>query len=295
MVAKVSVVMSVLNGAEYLRPAIDSVLNQTLTDLELIVIDNASTDDTPVILDGYDDPRLVRVQNDSVLTLTQSLNKGLAHARGEYVARLDADDIALPERLDRQAAFLDHHPDVTLVAAAWVDFYPDGREQSCPPMPTTHEEIRDALAWRNPLPHSSLMYRREAVQAAGGYPAEYAFAQDMALYLVLLRRHRLAALPEVLVRIRQHEQQFSARPAAALLRLREMEQLFARSNGHPELSGAARRRGRRTLASIRAHLGLALWRVGNHADGLRCWLSALATAPAACVAAAAQRIADRLT
>ena len=115
MTPRVSVIMSVLNGAEFLRPAVASILNQTFTDFEFIIIDNASTDATADILDSYRDPRIVRVRNGNILTLTESLNKGLVLARGVYVARQDADDISAPARLERQLAILDTQPDALLV------------------------------------------------------------------------------------------------------------------------------------------------------------------------------------
>ncbi|MGB8484637.1 MAG: glycosyltransferase family A protein, partial [Xanthobacteraceae bacterium] len=111
---RVSVIMSVLNGEAFLRPAVESILGQTFRDFEFIVIDNASSDGTAGILDGYRDDRIVRLRNDDIRTLTQSLNRGLHAARGEYVARLDADDLAASERLGRQVAFLDANPDVVL-------------------------------------------------------------------------------------------------------------------------------------------------------------------------------------
>lgn len=288
MVPKVSVVMSVLNGAEFLRPAIDSILGQNFADLELVVIDNASTDGTPEILDSYADARLIRLRNDSVLTLTQSLNKGLAAARGYYVARLDADDIALPERIGRQVAFLDAHPYIALLATGWNDLMPDGCLAPGPAVPVSHDAIAAALAWCNPLVHSSLMYRRDVVQALGGYPADFAFAQDMALYLRLLERHRLAALPERLVQIRQHAQQFSARPTLSLLRAAEVERLLALSNRRP-LPPDIRRRGRRALAAARVQMARAMGRARPLAAmGWLMW--AFATDPTSCVAEGYRRL-----
>src|SRR5262245_35822647 len=114
---KLSVLMSVLNGEAYLRLAVDSILAQTFQDFEFIIVDNASSDSTTSILDSYRDDRIVRLRNDTVLSLTQSLNRGLRSARGAYVARMDADDIASPVRLARQVDFLDEHPDVVLVAS----------------------------------------------------------------------------------------------------------------------------------------------------------------------------------
>jgi hypothetical protein len=285
MSPKVSVVMSVLNGEAFLRPAVDSVLHQTFPDLELIVIDNASTDGTASILDSYDDPRIVRLNNEQVLTLTQSLNLGLKTARGDYVARLDADDVALPERFAKQVAFLDAHPEVTLLATGWLDLMHDGRlvERPVPP-PSRHEDLLQAMAAGNCIIHSSLMYRRVEVSKAGGYPTDFAFAQDYALYLHLLKTgHRLSALPESLVQLRHHLQQFSTRPETALLRAVEEERLLESAAILPGLDRQARERNQRMLVSVRAHKAQALLRGGHKGEALWAAFSALATHPPAFV------------
>ena len=110
MAPKVSVVMSVYNGERYLREAVDSILGQTFGAFEFVIVDDASTDETPLILSGYTDPRIVFLRNDENLGLTRSLNVGLKMACGEYIARQDADDISLPNRLERQVGLLDEQP-----------------------------------------------------------------------------------------------------------------------------------------------------------------------------------------
>ena len=145
---KVTVLMSVLNGEDYLREAIDSVLAQTFMDFEFLIIDNASTDMTPRIIASYSDSRIRVLRNDNVLTLTQSLNKGMRAARGDLIARLDADDLAMPERLEKQVRFLDAHPDVFLVACAWTDFDENTPSPgvAAPVPPPDHESLLSALA-----------------------------------------------------------------------------------------------------------------------------------------------------
>ncbi len=113
---KVTVLLPVYNGARFLRQAIDSVLSQTWKDFELLVVNDGSTDGTAAILESYSDPRIRILSNVQNIGLTLSLNKGLQSARGEYIARIDADDIALPIRLEKQVSYLDQHPEVGLVA-----------------------------------------------------------------------------------------------------------------------------------------------------------------------------------
>src|SRR5271166_2377068 len=157
---KVSVVMSVLNGEAFLRAAVDSILGQSFDDLELIVIDNASTDGTAHVLDSYADHRLVRMRNDEVLTLTESLNLGLKTARGGYVARLDADDVAVSERLARQVALLESRPDVVAVASHVRYIDQNGKVIGAYNPPTDPIELYNTFAYENPFQHSSVMFRR---------------------------------------------------------------------------------------------------------------------------------------
>ncbi len=125
-VPKLSVVMPLYNAARYLRPAIESILNQTYTDFEFIIVDDCSTDETPAILDSYPDPRIVRLRNPQNLGIVGALNRGLEAARGQYIARMDGDDIALAERFAQQVAWLDAHPNIGLCSGC-AAFYRDGR------------------------------------------------------------------------------------------------------------------------------------------------------------------------
>ncbi len=258
MSPKVSVLMSVLDGAAFLRPAVDSVLSQTFADFEFIIVDNASRDGTPAILDSYTDPRIVRIRNDRVLSLTQSLNRGLKAARGDCVARLDADDVAAPARLARQLALLDAHPDVLLAGSAVRVIDESGAVIGRIDPPTSSQALYDALAYSNPIVHSTAMFRRAAVMALGGYPERYAYAQDLALWLALAQRGRLGMIGEPLVDLREHRRQATQAPELALTRNREMIALFETAQRLPGLSPEALRRGRIHLATLHCLLGGAL-------------------------------------
>ncbi len=119
---RVSVVLCVYNQAAYVAEAIASILGQTLTDLELIIVDNGSTDSSPEVVHSFTDPRIRYVRNERNLGHAGSLNRGRALARGRYLAIMDSDDISLPERLARQADFLDAHPDVAM-CGSWVETF----------------------------------------------------------------------------------------------------------------------------------------------------------------------------
>jgi glycosyltransferase involved in cell wall biosynthesis len=194
----VSVLMSVRNGAPWVRDAVESVLDQTVTDLELVVIDDGSTDATASLLATVGDPRL-RVERQPPTGLTPSLNRALALARAPLVARLDADDVALPERLACQRAFLDAHPDVGLLGTGAREVDASGREIGVVRPPEDDAAIRRAMIRRNPFVHSSVMMRRSALEEAGGYDERLAVAQDYDLWMRMSRVTRLANLAAPLV------------------------------------------------------------------------------------------------
>jgi glycosyltransferase involved in cell wall biosynthesis len=190
--------MSVYNGAPWVATAVASVLAQADGDLELVVMDDGSTDATPDLLVAVVDPRL-RVHRQARTGLTRALNRGLGLARGALVARLDADDLALPERLARQRAFLATHPDVGLLGTAAREVDEAGALVRIVRPPTDDAAIRRALIRANPFVHSSVMARRELLARAGGYDETLAVAQDYDLWMRLARVTRLANLDEVLV------------------------------------------------------------------------------------------------
>ena len=194
----VSVLMGVWNGAPRVREAVGSVLEQTMGDLELIVIDDGSTDATPAILESFGDPRL-RVERRTRGGLTSALNRALGLARAPLIARLDADDVALPERLARQCAFLAARPDVGLLGTGAREVDPSGREIDTVSPPTDDAALRGALIRGNPFVHSSMMMRRAAVELVNGYDADFSVAQDYDLWMRMSRVTRMANLSEPLV------------------------------------------------------------------------------------------------
>jgi glycosyltransferase involved in cell wall biosynthesis len=197
-VPAVSVLMSVRDAAPWVREAVESVLAQTAGDLELIVIDDGSSDATPAVLASIGDPRL-RVERQSPTGLTPSLNRAARLARAPLLARLDADDMAMPDRLARQRRFLDAHPGIGLLGTGAIEIDAAGRVVGRVTPPADDVAIRRALIRRNPFVHSSVVMRREMLERAGGYDASLPVGQDYDLWMRLSGLTRLANLPEPLV------------------------------------------------------------------------------------------------
>jgi len=190
--------MGVWNGAPQVGEAVQSVLSQTAADLELIVIDDGSSDATPAILRSFRDPRL-RIIRRARGGLTSALNAGLALARAPLLARLDADDIALPRRFEQQLEYLERHPEVGLLGTAARETDAAGQEVAIVRPPTDDALIRRALIRRNPFVHSSIVMRRVAVVQVGGYEEAFPVAQDYDLWMRMSRVTRMANLSDLLV------------------------------------------------------------------------------------------------
>ncbi len=215
--ARISVVVTVHDGERHLRTCIESVLGQSFGDFELLAIDDASTDGSLAILREFSDRRL-RVIAAPRLGRMRALNHALEIATSEYVAILDADDVALSHRLAEQAAFLDAHPDVALVGSRYrprID--DDGREFSVDRLPTSFDEIVEwMLKGRQPLFHSSVAYRLEIVRRAHGYDETLSYAVDLDLYGRLASRHEIGNVDSRLSLKRIHPRQYFGAPGAVL-------------------------------------------------------------------------------
>lgn len=208
----ISVVMPVRNGAAYLRQAIDSILAQTLRDFEMILLDDGSTDATPAILAeaAGGDARLRLLRRESRgAGLTIALGEACAAARGRFIARMDADDVAFPERLLRQATALESRPEVAVLGAAMQFLGRTGPIDRLLRHPCDPAGVRKALAQSNCIAHPTVMMRRDAYEAAGGYRPAFLHAEDYDLWLRIGERHALANLPDPLLHYRVHEGQIS--------------------------------------------------------------------------------------
>jgi len=190
---KISVVMSVYNGEKYLRGAIESILNQTFKDFEFIIINDGSIDRTSEILESYDDPRIILVYQEH-LGLTKSLNKGITLAKGTYIARQDADDISLPERLEKQIEFLEKHKNVALLGTAANIIDERGFHFKTIEFPCDYSSIRKGMKKFNHFVHGSVMFKRQCFFEAGGYRELFPTAQDYDLWLRFVEKYKAVNL-----------------------------------------------------------------------------------------------------
>jgi glycosyltransferase involved in cell wall biosynthesis len=198
----VSVVMAVHNGERFLREAIESVLDQTFGAFELLVVDDASTDRTRAILETYRDRRIRVLTNDRKRGLSHSLNRGIGEARGRYIARLDADDVAEPDRFATQVEYLDRHADVALLGSWYRIIDEQGRETGRRWVPGGHHEIRWMLGFCNAFAHSAVMIRRAALDTVGLYDESLGYAMDYDLWVRIADRMRVANYERFLLRWR---------------------------------------------------------------------------------------------
>ena len=208
----VSVVMSVYNGLPYLEEAVESVLDQTFEDFEFIIINDGSTDGSKALLEALaaSDERIGLVHQENQ-GLTKSLNRGLEMARGTRVARMDADDLAHPERFERQLQFLRTHPEVGMLGTR-TEFIDEAGEVSGKwRVPVAQDAITWHLLFNTCICHSSLMADRAVLEKLGGYAKWATTAQDYELFTRAIFETQIANLPEVLLWKRRDDQNITAK------------------------------------------------------------------------------------
>jgi glycosyltransferase involved in cell wall biosynthesis len=198
---KISVVMAVYNGEPHMREAIESIVSQTFSDFEYILLDDGSSDGTLEILQEYEkrDKRIRVLQNQGNIGLTKSLNKGILASRGEYVARMDADDISHPKRFELQTAFLDSNQNCGVVGSWYVKIDEQGKELWRKKLPLKDEEIKNLLIKSNVFPHASAMVRRAALDKVGLYNESWKLSQDYELWFRIGSQYEIGVIPEFLI------------------------------------------------------------------------------------------------
>ncbi|GIQ58567.1 glycosyl transferase [Flavobacterium collinsii] len=203
---KITVLMPVYNCEPFIKEAIDSILNQTFSNFEFIIIDDASTDSTVSIIKTYNDPRIKLIIKPDNLGLTNSLNYGLSIAKGEYIARMDGDDISLPERFAKQVVFLDKNPETVLIGAYFKII---GKDKIIT-VPEYHEDIKLAMLKDCCIGHPTVMMRKSCLDKFSlRYDEKKEPAEDYDLWTRFLNVGKLYNLQEVLLNYRVHNSQVS--------------------------------------------------------------------------------------
>lgn len=201
---KISVIMPVYNCELYINDAIDSILNQTHNNFELLIIDDASTDKTLELAKKYSDVRVKVIEKPIKTGLTNSLNHGLKIAKGKYIARMDGDDISLPNRFSKQISFLEANQEVIL-CGSWFNIMGSDRIVK---VPEKHDQIKLAFLKGNCIAHPSVMMRKKALDAFSVvYDGSKEPAEDYDLWVRLMSKGRLHNLQEVLLNYRVHSEQ----------------------------------------------------------------------------------------
>lgn len=214
MKIKISIIMPVYNMEQFLDVSIPSILNQILRDFEFIIINDGSNDKSLEIIRNYakKDKRIKIIDNKNNIGLTKSLNKGLKLARGKFIARMDADDISFPERLELQYNFLEKNKEVFLVGGGALNISKEEEKISIFKPITDEEKLKEKLQIRNCLYHSTIMFRNNKKIF---YRDNFIYAQDYDLYLRLLsQKKRLTNLPNMLIKYRINPQAISFKKPA---------------------------------------------------------------------------------
>jgi len=228
---RVTVLMAVFNGDRFVADAVQSILAQTFTDFEFLIVDDGSTDGTAAALAAFEDPRIRVIRNPVNIGLTRSLNLGLRQARGALIARQDADDRSHPARLAAQVAFLDREQDVVVLGTQGRYIDARGRERSAAPWPksTSSLAIRWQLLFDGPFIHSSVMFRRAVVwNAFEGYDESFVASQDFELWTRLNAAGcQMRNLSATLVDFRVHRGSVTTR--YTLERIEKLRPVFVRA------------------------------------------------------------------
>ena len=202
----ISVIMSTYNDELYIEESLQSILNQTLTDFELIIYDDCSTDHTVEKIRAFHDPRIQLICNEENCGLTKNLNKGLRIAKGKYIARMDGDDISEQTRFEKQVAFFEEHPAVYLISCHAQNF---GESDLVNRIRGNSEVLRCRMLIRPVFAHPGFMMRRELIEEGFFYDETFRTAQDYEFAVRAAGTHEIGMVPEILLHYRVHKKQIS--------------------------------------------------------------------------------------
>ncbi|TAK57887.1 MAG: glycosyltransferase [Bacteroidetes bacterium] len=216
----VSVLMPVYNGEKFLSEAIESILHQTYSDFEFLIIDDGSRDNSVEIIKSYQDKRIRLIRNTSNLGITKTLNRGIAEASGKYICRMDADDVSISSRIQHQVEYLETHSDVALVGSRTKIINSSGEGGIIEFYPLSYQQIRRSIFIHNPFAHSAVMIRRSVFNELGVYDTRFLHNEDYDLWLRIAAKLPVVNLDEVLLLRRVHEMNITVEKELELIRHR---------------------------------------------------------------------------
>lgn len=214
----ISVIMSVRNGEAHLWKAVNSILDQSFKDFEFIIVDDASNDLTSEILKKISDKRVKILRNKNKKGLTKSLNRALMKSRGKYIARMDADDIARLDRLEKQFRFLEKNLGYGIVGS-WVKLIDEkGKQKGLLKFPVSYKRIVQKIFICNPLRHPTVIFNKELIERNGFYDEKLDGAEDYDLWLRLAKHTKIANISLPLLKYRIHEKRVSEKEEKKVLK-----------------------------------------------------------------------------
>lgn len=211
--ALVSVLLPVYNGAQHLAEAIASILNQTASDFDLVIVDDASTDASLQVIQGFVDPRIRVISNEVNQGLSTTLNIGIAASTGQFIARQDQDDISVPHRLEVLVEALEADPECGAVCSSKLLIDSSSESRGKRKAPQDFQALLRTMRWKNIVWHPTVMMRRDVVDELNGYDAEALYVEDYDLWLRMLQKWRIEPLAEPLIQYRLHATQMTATKA----------------------------------------------------------------------------------
>ena len=227
---QISILMPAYNAALYLIEAIESMLNQTFTDFELLILDDCSTDNTEEIVNAFQDKRIYYIRQEKNLGLANNLNVGLKLAKGKYIARMDGDDISYPDRLQIQYDFLEKHPEIDLCSCGLEMF---GKDNQVWIRERDPEQVKITMMFYSPVLHATSMWRRESFEKHNLYYNQDAFpAEDYDLWARAIFHCTLVNIPQVLYKYRIHGVQVTYMDDRAVEKSKEIQFNYIKNTGN---------------------------------------------------------------
>lgn len=199
----VSVLMPVYNGQEHLEEAIESILNQTYENFEFLILNDGSTDNSEKIILSFQDKRIVYIKNDINLKLIDTLNKGVGLAKGKYIIRMDADDVSLNKRIDKQVLFMEENPEIG-VSGTWFESF--GKERKLTKYSCNPTEVKYKMLFQSHLNHPSTIWRKSLLNSLDLlFDKRYIHAEDYEFFSRISWQSKISNIPEVLLKYRLHD------------------------------------------------------------------------------------------